>query len=208
MSVIEEAPTLERDPTVDQSLDLETFSTVAVFAEFDDVTAAAHAANAVRRAGYTKFDLHSPFPIHGIERYVGIRMTILPWIVLCGGLTGLTTATFLTHWTMAGYFPALSNFSGYDFLISGKPFLSTPAFIPPMFELTILFSAFAAVFGMLFLNGLPMHYNPLLRNHRFKRVTDDRFFLVIETSDPKYDEAETIRLLRSTHPIALERVED
>lgn len=199
---------LTRDPSVDTSIDAEPTTTVAIIAEYDDVTTAAHAAKAVREAGYTRFDLHSPFPIHHIEKYVGIKMTILPWLVLCGGLTGLTTATILTHYTMAGEFPSLSNFSGYQFLISGKPFLSTPAFIPVMFELTILFSAFAAVFGMLFLNGLPMHFNPLLRNHRFKRVTDDRFFVVIETTDPKYDEIETVKLLRGTHPLALERVED
>ena len=207
MSVIE-APTLERDPTMDQSVDVDTFSTVAVLAEYDEVTNAAMAADELRKAGYRKFDLHSPFPIHGVERYVGIRMTILPWIVLCGGLTGLTTATLLTHYTMAVEIPILENFSGYQFLISGKPFFSTPAFIPPMFELTILFSAFASVFGMLLLNGLPMHYNPLLRNHRFKRVTDDRFFVVVESTDPKFDEVETIKLLRGTHPVALERVED
>ena len=207
MSVID-APLLERDPSLDTSIDVESMATVAVIAEYDDVSAAAAAVNAVREAGYTRFDLHSPFPIHHIERYVGIKMSILPWIVLCGGLTGLTTATFLTHWTMAADIPWLSNFGGYPFLISGKPLLSTPAFIPPMFELTILFSAFGAVFGMLLLNGLPMHYNPLLRSHRFKRVTDDRFFVVIETDDPRFDEIETIRLLQSTHPIALERVED
>lgn len=199
---------LTRDPSIDTSIDVETTTTVAILAEYDDVTAAAHAAKAVKEAGFKHFDLHSPFPIHHIEKYVGIRMTILPWIVLCGGLTGLFTATFLTHYTMSGEFPGLSNFSGYQFLISGKPFFSTPAYIPVMFELTILFSAFAAVGGMLFLNGLPMHFNPLLRNHRFKRVTDDRFFLVIETTDPKYNEAEVVKLLKSTHPLALERVED
>ena len=207
MSVLEE-PQLERDLSIDTSIDVEEFATVAVLAEYDNVTDAALAADAVRRAGYRKFDLHSPFPIHHIERYVGIRMTVLPWLVLCGGLTGLTTATILTHYTMAANIPILENFSGYQYLISGKPFLSTPAYIPPMFELTILFSAFAAVFGMLLLNGLPMHYNPLLRNHRFKRVTDDRFFVVVEASDAMYDEIDTIRLLRSTKPISLERVED
>src|SRR6476469_43910 len=105
MSVAEPTLELERDPTMDQSIDVESLRTVAVIAEYDDVTAAAFAANAVREAGYTRFDLHSPFPIHHIEKYVGIRMTILPWIVLCAGLTGLATATFLTHYTMAGEFP-------------------------------------------------------------------------------------------------------
>lgn len=199
---------LTRDPSIDTSIDVESTTTVAILAEYDDVTTAAHAAAAVRDAGFKHFDLHSPFPIHHVEKYVGIRMTILPWIVLAGGLTGLFTATLLTHYTMAGEFPGLANFSGYQFLISGKPFLSTPAYIPIMFELTILFSAFAAVFGMLFLNGLPMHFNPLLRNHRFKRVTDDRFFVVIETTDPRYNEAEVVKLLKGTNPLALERVED
>jgi hypothetical protein len=199
---------LSRDPSMDQSIDVESLRTVAILAEYDDVTTAAHAAEAVRKAGYTRFDLHSPFPIHHIEKYIGIRMTFLPWIVLCAGLSGLTAATILTHYTMGIEIPWLENFSGYQFLISGKPFFSTPAYIPPMFELTILFSAFGSVFGMLLLNGLPMLHNPLLRSHRFKRVTDDRFFIVIEANDPNFDEIETVKLLRNTHPLALERVED
>lgn len=208
MSQMLESPVLEREPSLDQSVDIEPMDTVAVLAEYDNVQAVVDAADAVRRAGYTRFDVHSPFPIHGIDSVIGIKMTILPWIVLCGGLTGLSTATFLTLYTMSAHIPALGQFSGYQFLISGKPLQSLPAFIPVMFELTILFSAFAAVFGMLLLNGLPMHYNPLLRSHRFKRVTDDRFFIVIETTDPKFDETQTVQLLRSTRPVSLERVED
>ena len=205
---VAEPMSLSRDPSMDQSIDVESLRTVAILAEYDDVTAAAEAADAVRKAGYTRFDLHSPFPIHHVEKYIGIRMTFLPWIVLCAGVTGLITATILTHYTMGIEIPALGNLSGYPYLISGKPLFSTPAYIPPMFELTILFSAFGAVFGMLLLNGLPMLNNPLLRSHRFKRVTDDRFFIVIESSDPNFDEIETVKLLRNTHPLALERVED
>jgi hypothetical protein len=208
MSVATEELKLERDPSIDKSIDVESPATVAIMAEYDDVTAAAKAAEAVKNAGFTRFDLHSPFPIHHIEKYVGIRMTVLPWIVLCCGLTGLALGSFLTHYTMSQNIPALGNFSGYPYLISGKPLMSTPAYIPVMFELTILFSAFSAVIGMLLLNGLPMHFNPLLRSNRFKRVTDDRFFVVIDASDPKYDEIETVRLLKSTKPLALERVED
>ena len=207
MTVIE-SPILEREPSIDASIDVEATDTVAVMAEYDTVQAIVDAADKVRRTGFTRFDVHTPFPIHGIDGCIGIKMTILPWIVLCCGLTGLITATFLTHFTMASNIPALGQFGGYQYLISGKPLLATPAYVPVMFELTILFSAFGAVFGMLLLNGLPMHYNPLLRSNRFKRVTDDRFFLVIETSDPKYDEKDTISLLRSTKPVSLERVED
>jgi hypothetical protein len=202
-------PKLERDPSIDQSIDTaDELTTVAIMAEYDTVDGLFYAADKVRKAGYTHWDCHTPFPVHGLDPVMGIRFTILPWIVLCCGLTGLTLGTFLTHYTQSTNIPALGNFSGYQYLISGKPLLSTAAYIPVMFELTILLSAFGAVFGMLFLNGLPAHFNPLLRSHRFKRATDDRFFVVIQTTDPKYDEVETVQLLRSTKPLGLERVED
>lgn len=200
--------TLARDPSVDASVDLDLSTTVAVLAEYDTVDAVMAAADAVRRAGYTRFDVHSPFPIHGIDPIIGIRPTVLPWITLAGGLTGLTAGTALTLWTMATSVTALGNFGGYKYLISGKPFLSVPAYIPVMFELTILLAAFGTVFGMLLLNNLPLHHNPLFRSNRFRRATDDRFFVVIEAADPKYDEADVTALLRTTRPLALERVED
>jgi len=199
---------LVRDPSIDASIDIEQSETVAVLAEYDTVTAVMIAADKVRKAGYSRWDVHSPFPIHGIDPIIGIKPTILPWIVLAGGTFGMLAGLFLTIYTMATEIESLGQFSGYPYLISGKPLLSLPAYIPPIFELTILFSAFGAVFGMLLLNNLPMLYNPLFRNHRFKRATDDRFFVVIETADPKFDEYETVKLLRSTKPLAIERVED
>jgi len=199
---------LVRDPSIDASIDIEQSETVAVLAEYDTVTAVMIAADKVRKAGYSRWDVHSPFPIHGIDPIIGIKPTILPWIVLAGGTFGLLAGLFLTIYTMATEIESLGQFSGYPYLISGKPLMSLPAYIPPIFELTILFSAFGAVFGMLLLNNLPMLYNPLFRNHRFKRATDDRFFVVIETADPKFDEYETVKLLRSTKPLAIERVED
>jgi Protein of unknown function (DUF3341) len=207
-ATLEQEVILTRDPSIDASVDIDSSETVAVLAEYDTVDAVMAAADKVRKAGYSRWDVHSPFPIHGIDPIVGIKPTILPWIVLICGTTGMLTGLFLTHYTMATEIKALGQFAGYPYLISGKPLLSTPAYIPPIFELTILFSAFGAVFGMLLLNNLPMLYNPLFRNHRFKRATDDRFFVVIETSDPKYEEAQTVKLLRSTKPLALERVED
>jgi hypothetical protein len=207
MTVLE-TPILERDPSLDASVDLEALDTVGIMAEYDTVQGVVDAAHTVRQAGYTKFDVHAPFPIHGIDPVMGIKATYLPWIVLCMGLFGLSNGIFITIYSMAGEFPSLQNFSGYQFLISGKPFLSLPAFVPVWFELTILCSAFGAVFGMLLLNGLPMLYNPLLRSHRFRRATDDRFFVVIDVTDPKFKLEQTVDLLRSTTPLALERVED
>ena len=137
------------------------------------------AAHGVRNAGFTRWDVHSPFPIHGIDAAMGIKPTVLPWLVLGGGLSGLIGGLLL-QWYVNAY--------DYQFMISGKPFWSLPANIPVIFECTVLLSALTAVFGMLALNQLPMHYNPLLKSERFRRVTNDRFFIVIDASDPKFDE--------------------
>lgn len=182
----------------------------AVMAEFDNVDAVMAAARTVRDAGFKKWDVHSPFPIHGIDGAMGTRMTVLPWIVLCGGLTGLFGGLFLTWWSNASATPTpfMPNLQGYQFLISGKPTWSLPANIPVIFETTVLLSALTAVFGMLILNKLPMHYNPLFKSERFRRVTDDRFFVVIDSRDEKFDEAQVTALLQSLQPLAVERVED
>jgi hypothetical protein len=172
---------------------------VGLLAEYPNVDQILKAARAVRRAGFSRWDVHSPFPIHGIDYAMGIRPTVLPWIVLVGGLTGLASAILL-QWYCNAY--------DYKFLISGKPIWSFPANVPIMFELTVLFSAFTAVFGMLGLNGLPRLYNPLFKSERFRRVTTDRFFIVIDSSDPKFNEQETTKLLTDAGALGVERVED
>jgi hypothetical protein len=172
---------------------------IGLLAEYPNVDQILKAARAVRRAGFSRWDVHSPFPIHGIDYAMGIRPTVLPWIVLVGGITGLVSAILL-QWYCNAY--------DYMFLISGKPIWSFPANVPIMFELTVLFSAFTAVFGMLGLNGLPRLYNPLFKSERFRRVTTDRFFIVIDSSDPKFNEEETTRLLTEAGALGVERVED
>jgi hypothetical protein len=167
--------------------------------EFQNVDSVVSAARQIRDAGFRKWDVHSPFPIHGIDQAMGIRPTILPWLVLGGGLAGLLSGLALQWFT---------NAFDYLFWVSGKPTLKLPAFIPVIFELTILFSALAAVFGMLALNGLPMLYNPLLKLARFRRATNDRFFIVIDAADPQFDEEATPRLLASLGAVEIEKVED
>jgi hypothetical protein len=168
-------------------------------AEFGDVDTVMRAAEVVRDAGFTRWDVHSPFPIHGMDEAMGIRPTILPWLVLGGGLAGLGGALLMEWWM---------NAFDYGYMVSGKPLFSLPAFIPIMFEGTVLIASLTAVFGMLLLNKLPMLYNPLFKSDRFRRVTNDRFFVVIDATDPKFDEVETEQLLRSLNPIAIEQVED
>ncbi|MDP9173041.1 MAG: DUF3341 domain-containing protein [Planctomycetota bacterium] len=168
-------------------------------AEFPDVDSVVAAARRVRAEGYKVWDVHSPFPIHGIDAIIGIRPTILPWLILGGGLTGLSGGLLLQWWT---------NAFDYKFIISGKPLFSLPANIPIIFECTVLFSALTAVFGMFALNRLPLLYNPLLKVPRFRRVTSDRFFIVIASADKKFNETATSQFLTSIGAAAVERIED
>jgi hypothetical protein len=185
------------EPT--EEVEIETPELVGVLGEFDNVDKTVRAAQMVRRAGFTRWDVHTPFPIHGIDYAMGIKPTILPWLVLGMGLIGLGGGIAL-QW--------FANAYAYQFVISGKPFWSLPANIPVAFECTILFSAYTAVFGMLALNKLPMLYNPLFKIARFKRVTQDRFFVVIDASDPRFDERRVTDFLNKLGALAVERVED
>ncbi len=168
-----------------------------VLCEYDNPTALVKASRKVRDAGYTRWDTYTPFPIHGIDKAMGIRMTKLPWIVLCAALIGMTVGGVFQYWT---------NAVNYQWLVSGKPFWSWPANVPIIFEMTILFSAFAALGGMLILNNLPLPAHPLDLKERFRRVTDDKFFLLVMVRDPKFDEKETRALLASTSPSVLDDV--
>ncbi|MGF1633560.1 MAG: DUF3341 domain-containing protein [Phycisphaerae bacterium] len=193
--------------TVPQA-DVDAPALVGVMAEYADVDSLMRAAKQVKAAGYTRWDVHSPFPIHGIDDVIGIKPTKLPWMVLGGGLFGMAAGTFLTIYTQSTSFEFMGLLAGYEYLISGKPLVSFPAFVPIIFETTVLGAALTAVFGMLGLNRLPMLYHPLLKSARFRRATDDRFFIVIDATDPSFDETKTAEMLGGTRTEGVERVED
>ena len=180
-----------------------------LLAEYPDVDSLISAAEKVRDAGYRKWEAYSPFPVHGLDTAMGHKPTILPWIVLGGGLTGMLSGIFLVWWTNA-ISPEGVPFAlrGYEFIISGKPIFSFPANVPPIFELTILFSSFAAVFGMLAMNMLPRFNHPVFSSERFARVTQDRFFIAIEAADANFSRQRTTQLLQDTHPIAVEELQE
>lgn len=161
-----------------------------IAAEFDTVVDLYHAAEKLRDAGYQKFDVFSPFPIHGMDDAMGLKRSILGKLVFCGGLTGFCTAVALE------FIPSTII---YPLIVMGKPtnLFTVPAFFPIMFELTILLSAFTAVFGMFIMNGLPRLNHPMFNWERFKRVSDDKFFCVIETLDPKFTERDATDFLAS-----------
>ena len=158
-----------------------------VLAEYPDPGALMHAAEAVREAGYTHFDTFSPFPVHGMNRAMGLGNSKVGWFALGGGVTGLLAGFLLQWWTAA---------VDYPLNISGKPFFAVEPSVPIMFELTILFAAFGAVAGMLALNGLPRPYNPLFFSERFSnKASDDGFFLMIAASEEGFDLGEARGLL-------------
>mgnify|MGYP001226025551 CR=1 FL=1 len=172
--------------------------TFGVLAEFNDATELFHACEKVRDAGFTKWDAHSPFPIHGLDRAMGLRRSLVPWIVLVMGLTGATAGMVLQWWTSA---------VDYKIYIAAKPYFSWQAFIPVTFELMVLFSALGAVFGMFALNRLPQHYHPLFGSKRFERATDDKFFISIEAGDPNFQDEDTAKFLSGLGAAHVETVE-
>lgn len=170
-----------------------------LLAEFETSGKLLHAAERLRDAGYTRWDVHSPFPVHGMDEGMGLGDSKLGWIVLAGGLTGLCGAVAMIWWM---------NGVDYPLVVGGKPGFTLPASVPIMFELTILFSAFAAVLGMLHLNKLPAHYHVLFESERFRACSDDKFFVSIQVDDPKYHPDRTRALLEKLDPTAIELVEE
>ena len=164
---------------------------VGLLAQFDDPESLVEACDQARQNGYVKMDAYSPFPVHGIDPAIGIKRSILPFIVLavaCGAVCIGLGMQWYTNSDTSGVSPV---FPGYPFKISGKPYFSLPANIPVTFEVIVLSSAFATFLGMWFLNKLPMLSNPLHRISRFKRATNDKFFLMIEERDEKFDRSAT-----------------
>jgi hypothetical protein len=141
-----------------------------LLAEFDSAHDVLHAAEKVRDAGYVQWDAHTPFPVHGMDRAMGLGDSRMGWIVIVCAVTGLSGAI--------------------------------------LFELTVLLSAFGAVFGMLAINGLPRHHHPVFESDRFRQATDDKFFISIEAGDPKFDVDRTRTLLESTHAAHVEIIEE
>ena len=171
-------------------------------AEFSDTPSIFHAAEQTREAGYKWFDCLVPFPVHGLDRVMGVKMTILPILVFLGGLTGLLAACTLQIFANSLEFDiwAVVPLIGYQYDVSGKPFLGAAAFVPIAFEMTVLFASLTAVFGMFFLCKLPMFYHPALKHPALTRATDDRFYLVIEAKDPKFSRDDVETFLQSLHP--------
>ena len=171
--------------------------TYGLMAEFDSATNLVAAAHRTHEAGYERIDAYSPFPVEGLAEAIGFHRNAVPLVVLIGGLLGGLSGYAMQYWISA---------ISYPINVGGKPYHSWPAFIVVTFEMTILFAGIFAVLGMLALNGLPMPYHPVFNVPRFAFATKDRFFLIVFSSDPKYDPTETRRFLESLGPKSISEV--
>lgn len=191
---------LARDVKASMSIyDASDDKVYGLLAEFAHPGELLHAAGAVHEAGFRHFDTHSPFPIHGMDKAMGLGNSLVGWITLGGGITGLALATLMQWWMGA---------VAYPINISGKPFFAVEPSIPIMFELTVLLASLATAAGMFALNGLPRPYNPLFYSKNFLRVTDDAFFLHIAASDSKFDQEATAKMLQDLGASAVETIHD
>jgi hypothetical protein len=173
-----------------------------LLAEFQSAHDVLHAAEKVRDAGYARWDTHTPFPVHGMDRAMGLKDSKVGWIVISFALVGLTGAFTMMHWM---------NGIDYPLIIGDKPGGapgSLPSMVPILFELSILLSAFGAVLGMLHLNRLPRHHHPVFVSERFRQSSDDRFFISVEADDPKFDVDNTRALLEGAQAQYVEVIEE
>lgn len=171
---------------------------VGLLAEFSDPGALHDAVVDLRKRGYSRLDTFSPFPIHGMDRAMGLPVSKLAFLVFGGALVGLLGGFLLQWWTSA---------VDYPINISNKPLFAIESSVPIMFELTILFSGLTAVGGMLALNGLPKPYDPLFYSERFGRATDDGFFLHVGEADGEFGRAKTAGDLFGLGALAVEYVD-
>lgn len=165
--------------------------TYGILALFETAPAIYKAAKQVRAAGYTKWDVFTPFPVHGLDGAMGIHRSKVPVFTFIGGVIGFTLGMTIV-WYM-GYLD-------YPLIVGGMPYFSPVFPFPVAYELTILLAAFGTLFGMFTLNKLPMHYHPVMNYDKFRHLTDDKFAVVIEADDELFNETDVRELLASLHP--------
>ena len=169
-----------------------------VLAQYENPHTIYKSCEQVRDAGYEQWDACAPFPVHGLDKAMGIKPTKLPWIVLACGLAGSAFMLFFESYAMGSLYPII---------VGGKPLFSVPAFVPVWYEFTVLSSCVTAFLANWILNGLPRPHHPAFGSKAFERVTDDKFFIMVEATDPRFDLEKTKALLQSSGATLVEELE-
>ena len=169
-----------------------------VMAEFEQPDQLLAAARRAYEQGYRKMDAYTPFPVEKLAEELGSHGTAVPAIVLTGGIIG----------GLGGYFMEwFATVIDYPINVGGRPLHSWPAYIPITFELTVLTASLCALVGMLALNRLPEPYHPVFNAPGFEHASQDRFFLCIEASDPKFERKAAREFLEGLGPVKVTEVE-
>lgn len=155
-------------------------ATWGLLAEFEDPTALHKGCCVIRDGGFARWDAYSPFPVHTLDEAMGLKPSKVSWICGTGAAVGLSGALLMQWWMSA---------VDYKIVVNAKPYFAWEQFLPITFELSVLLASFGALLGMLALNGLPLLYHPLFGKKQFLRVSDDKFFIAIEASDPNFSKA-------------------
>ena len=163
-----------------------------LMADFRTPQGILRATRAAREAGYVVMDAYTPYTVEGLAAALGTPQNRVPSVVFLGGLAGGAVGFLMQYWTMA---------VDYQLNVGGRPYNSWPVFIPITFEVLVLIASFSAFFGMLFLSGLPRPHHPLFAEPRFARASQDRFFLCVEATDPRFDRRATEEFLRGLDPL-------
>ncbi len=157
-----------------------------IIASFENAQDIYHACENIHQAGYEKFDSYTPFPVHGLEKASGLKRSKVPIFTFIGGITGFILGNLIV-WYMGDF--------DYPLIVGGKPLYSPIFPFPVTYEMTILLAAFGTLGGMFLMNLLPQYYHPVFNHPDFKNATDDRFFVVIQRKDPKFEMNETFGFL-------------
>lgn len=169
-----------------------------VLAQYENPHTVYKACEQVRDAGYQQWDACTPFPVHGLDKAMGVKPSKLPWVVLTVGILGSTFMLWFEAWAMG---------TAYPMIVGGKPLFSLPAFVPVWYEATVLFSCVTAFLANWIMNGLPRPHHPAFASKAFERVTDDKFFIMVEATDPKFDLEKTKALLQGAGATLVEELE-
>ncbi len=145
---------------------------------------------ALRGLGLEKIEVYTPYPVHGVEEALHLSRSGIPWIGFIFGFIGCVTALLLQWWTSA---------VDYKINVGGKPLFSGPAFIPIMFELTVLFTAFATLGALFYFCKLPRFASIFEKDEKSHRATNDEFMLVVDGSDPCFKENEIQEVFKKFH---------